>query len=156
MNHSVEPATVLVSVNVTAEVHDVATGALIDRQEVHNRVTDAGLGLLLLALMNTPGVGVTHFATGTGSTAIAAGDTTLQGEVTRETVTSKTVTGLTQTVKYYMGSTVGNGNTIRKVGLFNAGAAGDLIAAALLASAIAKTSAIAVTFTWTITLAASS
>lgn len=156
MNHNVEAATVLVDVNLTVDIHDAETGRVIDRQEVHNRVTDAGLTLLLLALMGTPGAGVTHFATGTGTAAIQPGDTTLQGEVTRETVTSKSVAGLTMTVKYYMGSTVGNGNTIRKVGLFNAGTGGTLIAAALLASAIPKSSAVGVTYTWTITLASAS
>lgn len=152
---TLDPAVIRVSVNLTTEIHDAETGATLDRFEVHNLVVNAGLDLVIAALNGTAITGVTHMATGTGATAIAAANTTLELEVTREAVTSKTISGQSLIVKYYLGSTVGNGNTLRKVGLFNAASVGTLIAAALLSTTIPKTSAIAATFTWTITLAAS-
>lgn len=143
--------TVGVDVNLLVEVHDATTGEIIAREELHNLVTDAGLALLLTSGISSVG----YFACGTGATAIAGTDTTLEGEVTREAVTSTTSpTSKSRQIKYYLSSTVGNGNTIRKVGLFTAASLGTLFAAALLSSSIAKTSAIAVTFTWDIAAAA--
>ena len=69
-----------------------------------------------------------HFAVGTGTTAVAAGDTTLETEVERNAVTTKTISG--NGILEYVGellSTEANGNSLSEVGVLNAAAVGDLL-----------------------------
>lgn len=155
MRNAVESA--FVRVNVDVEVIDVESGEVVERQQMHNLVVKAGLNLLKTAMATGTAAYPTHMALGTGVTAIAAADTTLEGEVTREAITSRTTdpTEPQIIIHYYLGSTVGNGNTLRKAGLFTAAAAGTLYAAVLLNSPIVKTSSVAVSFTWTLTWGAS-
>lgn len=141
--------------NLEVRVHDAATGKLLSVQRVSNLVVTAGLSLTAIRLAGTAQAAITHFALGTSSTAVSAGQTALVAEVTREVVTQLiTSTPAELQVKYYLGTTVGNGNTLREAGLFNAGASGTMFARALLSAAIVKTSAVTATFTWTITLTA--
>ena len=139
--------------NLDITVHDATTGAVVDEQHHHNLVVTSGLNLIRDLLANDGVAGITHFATGTGSTTPALSQTALVAEVTREATTAKTKAAGQLTVSYYMGSTVGNGNTLAEVGLFNASSSGTMYARALVAPTIAKTSAITVTFTWVLTWA---
>lgn len=140
--------------NLVAETRDVATGAIVARQEVHNLVTAAGLDLIRDYMNSGGAAGITHFAVGTGTTPATAGDTALGAEVTRQVVTSKTPGVASLVVRYYLGSTTANGSTLTEVGLFDAAVAGTLYCRALLAGSIVKTAAISVTFIWTLTWAA--
>ncbi len=147
-------------VNVVVETWDVSTpaleaaaragrGRLVRRERRHNLVTTAGLNLLRDRLSGS-GDALSHFAVGMGSTPVALGDTALDTEVFRDTFT-QTVPGSTQLVyRYYLGPSSANGNTLAEAGLLNAAAAGDLYARIVLGSTIVKTSAIAVTFGWTL------
>lgn len=94
------------------------------------------------------------FAIGTGSTAVAATDTTLVTEVWRAAVTKMLTANGVLTVVYFLPATAANGNTLAEAGIFNAASGGTLLTRATH-SAEAKTSTKTITYTWTITLTAS-
>jgi hypothetical protein len=149
-----QAVTVALDVNLAVEVHDAATGELLHREALHNMVVDAGLNLIRDLLDGDAPAGLTYMAVGTGSTAAAAGDTTLGTEVFRGAVSQRVSTAKTLTVKWFVGSTQANGSTLTEAGIFNASSGGTMFARAVLATPIAKSSAITVTLTWAINLAA--
>jgi hypothetical protein len=70
---------------------------------------------------------MSHMAVGTGTTSPVVGDTTLETELDRNALTSKTQT--TNTVKYIGDWAAGDGTgTITEAGIFNAAAAGVMLA----------------------------
>lgn len=138
-------------VNVLVETFDAETGELLHSQETHNLVVTAGLNLIRDALNGGTIDPISHFAVGTGSTAVTAGDTELDTEVEREVVTAKTTGSASLVIQYYLASGTANGNTLAEAGLFNDATAGDMYARVVLGSTIAKTAAVAVSFTWTLT-----
>lgn len=148
-------------VNLRLDVRSATDGRLLARHETHNLVTTAGRNLIrdLLhwasAADDPRPSGLTYFAVGTGSTAPAAGDVQLGAEVARDVFTQRTKATGQLEIKFYLASTQANGSTLREAGLFGNGAtaaanSGSLYARALH-DAIAKTSAIAITYTWTLT-----
>lgn len=137
--------------NVTIEVHDAVTGALLSRERQHNLVVSAGRNLIRDLLNGTSSAALTHFALGSGSTAVAATDVALQTEVFRDALTQKTPDAAKLTCKYYLATGSANGHTLREAGLLTAAALGTLYARVALASPVVKTSSIAVTFTWELT-----
>jgi hypothetical protein len=140
---------------VLVEVRDADTGAVLAVERAHNLVVDDGLDLIRDLLDGDAVAGITHLAVGTGTVAVTAGDTALGTEVFRDAVTSRTSYAQQLVVSYYLASGSANGYTLTEAGLFNAAAAGTMFARVKLASSIAKTASIAVTFTWTINLGAS-
>lgn len=146
--------TVTLRANVLVTVADAETGAILGQQEQHNLVVTSGLNLIRDLLDGDAVAGLTHLAVGTGTNAVLASDTTLQAEVFRDAVTSRTSGSQQLVVNYYLGSPSANGNTLGEAGLFNASSAGTMFARVKLASTITKTASIAVTFTWTINLGA--
>lgn len=147
--------TINLAANVLVEVHDAETGAVLDRQRIHNLVVNAGLNLIRDLLDGDAVAGITHFAVGTGTTAVSATQTALVTQVLRDAVTSRTSNAQQLVVGYYLASGSANGNTLWEAGLFNAASGGTMFARVKLASSIVKTASIAVTFTWTINLGAS-
>ncbi len=149
-----QAVTVALDVNLAVEVNDADTGELLHREELHNLVVDSGLNLIRDLLDGDAPAGLTHMAVGTGSTAAAAGNTTLGTEVYRGAVTQRVSTSKTLVVKWFVSSTQANGSTLAEAGIFNAASAGTMFARAVLATTISKSSAITVSLTWTINLAA--
>jgi hypothetical protein len=142
--------------NVHVQVRDAATGELLAEQTHRNLVVNAGLNLIRDFLDGDAPTAPTHFGYGTGTAAVTAGDTALQFQVARDTLTSKTGTNAQQQVyTYYLGSLTGNGNTLGEAGIFNAASGGTMLCRVKLSPTIVKTASIAVTFTWTINLGAS-
>lgn len=144
------PETLRLRANVVATVTD-ADGRVIDRIHQHNLVVTAGRNLIRDLLNNTGPAGLTHIALGTSATAANSAQTELVAEVHRDAITQRLTDVGQLTLTLYVSTTQANGNTLREVGLFNATPAGTMYARVVLASAIIKTSAIAVTFTWTLT-----
>lgn len=142
--------------NVHVQVRDAATGELLAEQTHRNLVVNAGLNLIRDFLDGDAPTAPSHFGYGTGTNAVAAGDTALQTEVARDTLTSQTGTNAQQQVyTYYLGSLTGNGNTLGEAAIFNAASGGTMLCRVKLSPTIVKTASIAVTFTWTINLGAS-
>lgn len=137
--------------NVTVEVRDAGTGVVLSRQRQHNLVVTAGRNLIRDLLKGDSAATLTHFALGTGATAVAATDTTLGTEVFRDALTQKTASAATLTCTYYLAAGSANGNTLREAGLLTASSLGTLYARVVLVSPIVKTAAIAVTFAWDLT-----
>ena len=143
-----------VSANVQVTIQEAATGRTLAQQEQKNLVVSGGLDLVRDLLDGDAVAGLTHFAVGTGTVAVAASQTTLDTEVYRDTVTQRTSGSQQLVVSYYLASGSANGSTLTEAGLFNSASGGTMFARVLLTPGIVKTAAIAVTFNWTINLGA--
>lgn len=148
-------STVQLQDNVRVVVSDAITGETLHEETQHNLVVNAGLNLIRDLLDGDAVAGLTHFAVGTGTTAVSASQTALTTQVFRDAVTSRTSNAQQLVITYYLASGSANGNTLAEAGLFNAASGGTMFARVKLASTIVKTASIAVTFTWTINLGAS-
>lgn len=122
----------------------------------HNLVTTAGKTVIANRLAGLSAVPVLGwFAIGTGVAEPVMSDVLLGAEILRAPLTNLTLTAPgVLTATYYLDTSTGNGSTLGEIGLFNVVTANTatLIARALLSPVIAKTSALAVTFTWTVTI----
>lgn len=121
-------------------------------ENYHNKVVDVGLNEIRNFLIGTP-TEFTHFALGTGTTAVANGDTSLETETYRDTLTNRASidTGKMQ-YEYFLDSTSANGDVISEAGIFDASSGGNMLARVLL-TAEEKTAEEAWTYVWTFTIA---
>jgi hypothetical protein len=139
------------------DVFNVQTNEHARRVEIHNLFTDVGLGIIRDFLYGDSVTGLLngYFAMGDGAGTITAASTVLGVERYRDVFVQKTKTGPRQiTIKAHLSSTMGNGFTYNKAGLFGNGAtvaanSGTMFAALNFAPQ-AKTTAEAWTFTWVI------
>jgi hypothetical protein len=127
-------------------------GKLKKYRKVKNRVPTVGLNHIADQLSSSPGEGaMSHMAVGTGTNAAAAGDTTLQTELDRNTLSSRTDSGAV--VTYVASWAAGDGTgAITEAGIFNAASAGTLLARQVF-TAINKGASDTLQITWTITFA---
>jgi len=91
-------------------------------------IVNAGLNLMRGFLNGAAPNPPSHFAVGTGTTAVIAGDTTLETEAERKVIVTKTLSG--NGILEYVGellSTDGNSNSLSEVGVLNAASAGDML-----------------------------
>jgi hypothetical protein len=93
---------------------------------------------------------MSHMAIGTGTSAAAAGDTTLGTEAGRVTLTSTTVTANAVAYVATFGAGTGTG-AITEAGLFNASSSGDMLCRTVF-SVINKGAADTLGITWTVTV----
>jgi hypothetical protein len=131
------------------------TGALIIEKnnvvvaEVENLVVTAGKNWVA-DRMNDANTVMTHMALGTGTTAAAAGNTTLVTELDRNALTSTTVS--TNTIAYAATWAAGDGTgAITEAGIFDAASSGDMLARTVF-SVVNKAASDSITITWTITI----
>jgi len=98
-------------------------------------VTTAGLteSIYLWGNESTP-IEFAYIAFGTGTTAAAAGDTTLESESDREAAETLVMSTLVKddTVRYSYEFTIATAETISEIGVLNAATGGDLLAHAIL------------------------
>ena len=136
--------------NVSIDVVDALTGVLRRRHVGHNIITDVGLAVLAAGLAGGA-VTITHFALGDDNTAAVAGDTALGHEVARPVITGVSSAANVAIAQFYLSSGTLNGANLREAGLYVGEA---LLARYVYADAdlTPKTSAVAVVFTWTITI----
>ena len=128
---------------LTIAVNDVVV------QETNNLVVTAGKNWVA-DRMNDVNAVMSHMALGTGTTAAAAGDTTLVTELDRNALTSTTV--LNNTIAYAATWAAGDGTgAITEAGIFDASSAGDMLARTVF-SVVNKGAADSITITWTITI----
>jgi hypothetical protein len=143
--------------HVLVEVYDVRARAYIERQIVPNLVVTAGRNLLRDLLNgDTSAAKINYLAIGTASSSAAATDVGLGAEIFRDLLTQRTKDTAKLTSKYYLGTALLNGQTLRELTLCVTSSSGGtpIYARSVLSSPIAKTSAIAVTFTWDSTFSA--
>ena len=118
-------------------------------QETENLVVTAGKNWVA-DRMNNANTVMTHMAVGTGTNAAAAGDTTLQTENDRNTLTSTTVTA--NAVAYVATWAAGDATAaLTEAGILDAASGGDMLARTVF-SVVNKGAADSMTITWTITV----
>ena len=119
-------------------------------QEIPNLVVTSGKSYISSRMKDTSKSAMSHMAVGTGTTAAAAGNTTLVTELDRNALTSTTVTN--NEVAYVCTWAAGDGTgAITEAGLFNASSGGDMLCRTVF-SVVNKGSADSMTITWTITV----
>ena len=128
-------------------------GNVKSEQNVKNLVVTSGLNFIA-ARMTTTGLpdDMSHMAVGSGATAAALGDTTLQAELGRVTLTTGEGVPSSNTIVYTatFGAGVGTG-AVTEAGVLNAGAAGTLLCRTTF-SAVNKGVDDSITITWTVTI----
>lgn len=118
-------------------------------KEVDNLVVTAGKNYVADRMKNNSTV-MGYMAVGTGTTAAAAGDTTLASESDRNALTSTTVTN--NEVAYVGTWAAGDASVaITEAGLFSASSGGTMLARTVF-SAVNKGASDSLTITWTITV----
>ena len=144
----VDSALISTKVNFAVDVYQ--HGKHISHEERHNLVVNAGVAWLLNLMAGASGyTALTKFAVGTSGTAPAAGDTDLGAQVILGDMTETTFATGKVTFKYYLGSGVGNGNTLREAGLKDV--AGHLFARSTFTD-VEKDATKVIIFTWVITI----
>lgn len=144
-------------VRLRGHIHAVLRDPLGDVkqiEEVDNLITTVGRNAIVERLDSSPSTGVpTHMAIGTGATAAAAGDTTLQTELDRNALTSNTSSANVLTMVGDWAAGDGTG-AITEAGVLNAASTGTLYARAVF-SVINKAAGDTLQITWTFTLTVS-
>jgi hypothetical protein len=120
-------------------------------QETKNLVVTAGKEWVADRMADANTV-MTHMAIGTGTTAAAAGNTTLVTELDRNALTTSggTVSGATIVYASTWAAADGTG-AITEAGIFDAASTGDMLARTVF-SVVNKGAADSMTITWTITV----
>ncbi len=141
------------SIKVTGELKITVTnpnGNVTQETIIPNLVVTAGKNLIASRLKDTTDAALSHMAIGTGSTAAAAGNTTLGTEAGRVALTSTTVTANAVAYVATFGAGTGTG-AITEAGLFNASSSGDMLCRTVF-SVINKGAADTLGITWTVTV----
>jgi hypothetical protein len=141
------------AIKVTGNLKVVLTGPdgkVKDAQEFKNLVVTTGKNFIASRMKDTTDDAMSHMAIGTGTTAAAAGDTTLETEAGRVSLTSTTVTN--NSVAYVATFPAGTGTgAITEAGILNASSSGTLLCRTVF-SVINKGSADTLGITWTVTV----
>jgi hypothetical protein len=140
------------TLKVTGQVSVVITdkdGNIKDQREVKNLVVTVGKQFIAGRMVGTP-TAMSHMAIGSGTTAAAAGDTTLQTELGRVALASAAASGavVTYTATFPPGTGTG---AVTEAGILNAGSAGTLLCRTVFA-VVNKGADDAMAITWAVTV----
>jgi len=141
------------SIKMTGELRITVTnpeGNITQETVVPNLVVTSGKDFIAERMKDATTTAMSHMAIGTGTTAAAAGDTTLGTEAGRVALTSTTVTNNAVAYVATFGAGTGTG-AITEAGLFNASSAGDMLCRTVF-SVINKGAADTLGITWTVTV----
>ena len=128
-------------------------GNIKDERLIENLIVDTGLNFIC-DRMKDDETAMTHMALGSGSTAAAAGDTTLGSQLgSRETLDSSTVTNnqIVYVSSFEAGKATG---AVTEAGIFNASSGGTMLCRTVF-SVVNKAADDTLTVNWTIALTAS-
>lgn len=141
------------SIKVTGNLKVVLTGPdgqVKDEQEFKNLVVTTGKNFIASRMKDTTDAAMSHMAIGSGTTAAAVGDTALETELGRVSLTSTTVTS--NSVAYVATFPAGTGTgAVTEAGILNASSSGTLLCRTVF-SVINKGSADTLGITWTVTV----
>lgn len=130
-----------------------AEGNVKQKETAHNLIVTTGVNAIVDRLLASPTLGVpTHMAIGTGTTAVAAGNTALVTELDRNALTSKNRSGAVLTMVGTWAAGDGTG-AITEAGIFDASSTGNLHSRVVF-SVVNKAAGDSLTITWTWTLSA--
>ena len=134
---------------VTGQVTIQKNGEVV--RDIPNTIVTAGNNNIA-ALISGAGSVMTYMAVGTGTTAVAAGDTTLETESDRNALSTSGGTASTNTVEFVAVWNAGDGTgSLTEAGLFSASSGGTMLARTVF-SAVHKGASDVLTITWTITV----
>ena len=128
-------------------------GNVKDERNIKNLIVDSGLNFICDRMKNDE-TAMTHMALGSGSTAAAAGDTSLGSQLgSREALDSDTVSSntITYVASFEAGDATG---AVTEAGIFNAASGGTMLCRTVF-SVVNKGADDSLSVTWTITLTAS-
>ena len=128
-------------------------GNVKDERNIKNLIVDSGLNFICDRMKNDE-TAMTHMALGSGSTAAAAGDTSLGSQLgSREALDSDTVSSntITYTASFEANDATGS---VTEAGIFNAASGGTMLCRTVFA-VVNKGADDSLSVTWTITLTAS-
>ena len=137
-------------------IEQIRDGKVIKKIKFHNLITNAGISTCAkLAGLGLGGTAFSYIALGTGTTPVAAADTTLEGEITdtgmqraSATVSQQTTTVTGDTTRFYKSFSVTGVKALNKVGIFNNSFGGDMLCEALFPGVVttANGDTIAITY----------
>lgn len=131
---------------VTAE-----DGTVKQRESVKNLVVTTGKEFVASRMAGTSSSVMSHMAIGTGTTAAAAGDSTLGSQSARVSLTSTTATNNDVVyVATFEAGTPSSAAAITEAGIFNASTGGTMLCRTVF-SEINKGTSDSLTITWTVT-----
>lgn len=134
---------------VTGAVKITKNGEVV--REIPNTIVTAGKNELA-SLITGSGTVFGYMAVGTGTTSVAAGDTTLETELDRNATTVSGGTATNNTIEFETVWNAGDGTgAITEAGIFNASSSGDMLARTTF-SAVNKSASDILTITWTVTI----
>jgi chloramphenicol 3-O-phosphotransferase len=141
------------SIKVTGELRITVTnpeGNIKQEIVVPNLVVTTGKNFIASRMKDTADTAMSHMAIGSGSTAAAVGDTALETELGRVSLTSTTVTD--NAVAYVATFPAGTGTgAVTEAGILNASSSGTLLCRTVF-SVINKGAADTLGITWTVTV----
>lgn len=120
-------------------------------REVDNLITTAGKNYLAGGVLGSISAPMLGMAVGTGTTAAAIGDTTLQTEVTRQAFSSSSTSANVATMSRTFAAGDGTG-ALTEAGLFSNATTGGTMLSRVVFSVINKGALDSLTITWTITV----
>jgi len=141
------------TIKMTGELKITVTnpeGNVTHETIVPNLVVTDGKEFIASRMKDATATAMSHMAIGTGTTAAAAGDTTLGTEAGRVALTSTTVPSNSVAYVATFGAGTGTG-AITEAGLFNASSSGDMLCRTVF-SVINKGAADTLGITWTVTV----
>lgn len=125
-------------------------GQVKEERVIPNLVVTTGKGFIASRMVGTSANVMSHMAIGSSSTAPAAGDTALGGELGRVALTSSTAAGAVTTYVASFPAGTGTGAVV-EAGIFNAASSGTLLCRTTF-SVVNKGVDDAMSITWAITV----
>jgi len=128
------------------------TGATKDTREIKNLVVTVGKTFIASRMVGTASTIMGYIELGTGTTAAAVGDTTLQAAIAGSRTAISSGTNAANVVTYVASFPAGTGTgAVTEAGIFNAASAGTMLCRTVFA-VVNKGAADAMSITWTITV----
>jgi hypothetical protein len=129
-----------------------ADGAVKDSREIKNLVVTTGKTFIASRIVGVASTVMGFMELGTGTTAAAVGDTTLQTIISGSRTALTSGTSATNVVTYVASFPAGTGTgAVTEAGVFNAASAGTMLCRTVFA-VVNKGAADAMSITWTITV----
>ena len=122
----------------------------VEEHNLHNLVVDTGLNYIVSRMKDTSETAMSHMAIGSGTTSAAAGDTALESQLGRVSLTSTTVSTNTVTYVASFGAGTGTG-AVTEAGILNDVTTGTLLCRTVF-PVVNKQSGDSMTITWVITV----
>jgi len=130
------------------KVELIRDGKVIEKRKVDNIIVTTGKALVA-TLISGSGTAFSHMAIGTGTTTAVVGDSSLETEAGRVTLTSKDTTA--NVISYIGDFPAGTGTgSITEAGILNASSSGTMLNRTTF-SAVNKTASDALKITWDVT-----